>query len=195
VSTKAVATIPDSAVYMSPGGEIQLDVPLDSNTVWLTQNQMARLFGSSQRMMSYHIKNVFLDNELDRKSNTQKMYIAGSDKPVSLHSLDVIISVDYRVKCTEGVHFRRWATTILRERLLKAHRQRQTEHDRLETLRKRIGSLLFVHYLEKNDRLSHADGSHRFDANALVAIALLVAESAPKQKDVVLRLILAMLSS
>jgi hypothetical protein len=87
-------------------------------------------------MMSYHIKNVFADNELDRKSNIQKMYIAGSDKPVSLHSLDVIISVGYRVKSTEGVHFRRWATTILRERLLKAHRQRQTEHHRLETLGK-----------------------------------------------------------
>ena len=59
---------------------------------------------------------------------------------------------------------------------------------------KRVGSLLFVHYLEKNGRLRHPDGSQRFDANALVAIALLVAESDPRQKDVVIRLILAMLS-
>jgi prophage maintenance system killer protein len=59
---------------------------------------------------------------------------------------------------------------------------------------KRIGSLLFVHYLEKNGRLFRDDGSSRFDSNALVALALLVAESDPKQKDLVMRLILAMLS-
>jgi hypothetical protein len=132
--TRVIATLSESAVYMSPGGEIQLDVPFDADTVWLTQMQMAKLFGSSQRMMSYHINNVFADNELDRKSNIQKMYIAGSDKPVSLHSLDVIISVGYRVKSAEGVHFRKWATAILRERLLIAHRQQQTERDRLRTL-------------------------------------------------------------
>ena len=59
---------------------------------------------------------------------------------------------------------------------------------------KRIGSLLFVHFLDKNGCLSRPDGSQRFDANALVAVALLVAESDPKQKDVVMRLIMAMLS-
>ena len=59
---------------------------------------------------------------------------------------------------------------------------------------KRIGSLLFVHFLDKNGCLSRPDGSHRFDANALVAVALLVAQSDPKQKDMVMRLIMAMLS-
>ena len=134
MSTKAVARLADSAVYLSPGGEIQLDVAVDADTVWLSQAQMAKLFGSSQRMMSYHINNVLADKELDRQGNIQKMYIAGSDRPVALHSLDVVISVGYRVKSQEGVHFRRWATTVLRERLLKAHRQRQTERERLATL-------------------------------------------------------------
>ena len=79
---------------MAPNGELRLEVRVDqeNETVWLTQDQMARLFGSSQRMMSYHINSVISDGELDRKSNIQKMYIDRSKKPVSLHSLDVTIS-------------------------------------------------------------------------------------------------------
>jgi prophage maintenance system killer protein len=315
-----VALTPDTAVYMSSAGELHLDVRVDSETVWLTQEQMAKLFGSSQRMMSYHIRNVFSDGELERQSNIQKMYIDRSKKPVALHSLDVIISVGYRVKSQEGVAFRKWATRILRRRLLAEHRQRQLEQARIEALRelashvltqeearallgiisrfssswqllhqydenqlpdrpakptrrmkrltlkqakgaiatlkaelirkgeaselfgselgdnlpgilanieqtfdgsalypsveeraaallyfvikdhpftdgnKRIGSLLFLHYLDKNGCLVSDDGTQRFDSNALVATALLVAESDPKQKDTVMKLVLAMLS-
>jgi hypothetical protein len=83
---------------MAPSGELQLDVRIDSETVWLTQAQMASLFGSSQRMMSHHIGKVFSDGELERRNNIQKMYIDRSKKPIALHSLDVIISVGYRVK-------------------------------------------------------------------------------------------------
>ena len=101
----AVAPRDESAVYMAPNGELRLEVRVDqeNETVWLTQDQMARLFGSSQRMMSYHINSVISDGELDRKSNIQKMYIDRSKKPVSLHSLDVIISVGYRVQVVQGV--------------------------------------------------------------------------------------------
>jgi prophage maintenance system killer protein len=319
----AVATATDdSAVYIAPTGELRLDVRVDKDneTVWLTQDQMARLFGSSQRMMSYHIRGVFSDGELDRESNIQKLYIATSTKPITLHSLDVIISVGYRVKSPTGVHFRRWATGLLRQRLIQASRARELEHSRVDVLsalarsvlttdeaqallgiisrfsetwrilrqydenqlpdrptirtkkirpitvkeaqaaisalkaeltqkgeasdlfgrdraegvasilgniqqtfggktlyptveeraaallyfviknhpftdgNKRIGSLLFIHFLQKNDRLTRSDGSQRFDNNALVAIALLIAASDPKQKDLVIRLILAMLS-
>jgi hypothetical protein len=117
-------------VYMTSNGELRLDVRVDeeSETVWLTQDQIAKLFGSSQRMMSYHISGVFSDGELDRQSNIQKMYIDRSKKPVALHSLDVVISVGYRVKSPKGVHFRQWATRILRERLIRANRERKLEH-------------------------------------------------------------------
>jgi prophage maintenance system killer protein len=271
-------------------------------------------------MMSHHIGNVFAEGELERENNIQKMYIDRSKKPVTLHSLDVIISVGYRVKSPTGVHFRQWATRVLRERLVGTHRQRQLEQARLEALgalathvltdeearallsvisrfsdtwqmlrqydenqlphrpaaptkrirrfavkqahaaiatlkaelmrkgeaselfglergdgvasilgnieqtfggkvlypsveeraaallyfviknhpftdgNKRIGSLLFLHFLDKNGCLAKPDGTQRFNNNALVAIALLVAESDPKQKDVVMRLIIAMLA-
>jgi len=124
----------DSAAYIASSGELQLDVRIDSDTVWLTQAQMAQLFGSSQRMMSHHINNVFAEGELERKSNIQKMYIDRSKKPITLHNLDVIISVGYRVKSATGVHFRQWATRVLKERLVDAHRQRQLEQARLEAL-------------------------------------------------------------
>jgi len=133
-SSTDLAPRKDSAVYMAPSGELQLDVKVDSETVWLTQAQMAELFSSSQRMMSYHIGNVFSEGELERKGNVQKMYIDRSKKPITLHNLDVIISVGYRVKSSRGVHFRRWATSVLREHLLNAHRQRQLEQVRWQGL-------------------------------------------------------------
>jgi hypothetical protein len=73
-STKAVATIADSAVYMRTGGEIQLDVPMDSNTVWLTQDQMAKLFGGSQRMMSYRQKYIFGQRVRQKRQYTENVY-------------------------------------------------------------------------------------------------------------------------
>ena len=75
-SNTAVVPVADKAVYMAPSGEIQLAVPIDRETVWLTQEQLAKLFGSSQRMMSYHIRNVFSEGELDRKNTIQKMYFS-----------------------------------------------------------------------------------------------------------------------
>jgi len=133
-TSTAIVPAADNAVYMAPSGELQLDVRIDSETVWLTQAQMAILFGSSQRMMSHHINNVFSDGELERRNNIQKMYIDRSKKPIALHSLDVIISVGYRVKSPSGVHFRKWATGVLRQRLVNEHRQRQLEQERLEAL-------------------------------------------------------------
>lgn len=74
---------------------------------------MSELFGRDVSTISRHIANVFEDGELDEESNLQKMQIGSSDKPITLYSLDVIISVGYRVKSHAGVHFRKWATSIL----------------------------------------------------------------------------------
>lgn len=76
---------------------VKLEVNMKDDTVWLTQNQMVELFGRNQAVISRHIKNIFLENELEEKSNMQKMHIANSDKPVTFYNLDVIISVGYRV--------------------------------------------------------------------------------------------------
>ena len=89
--------------------DVKLEVNMNGETVWLTQDQMAKLFGKNRTVVTRHIKNIFKDGELEEKSNVQKMHIANSDKPVSLYSLDVIISIGYRVKSQNGVIFRKWA--------------------------------------------------------------------------------------
>lgn len=100
---------------------VTLQVPVENETVWLTQEQMVELFGRDVSVISRHIRNVFNEDELDRKSNLQKMQIAGSDKPVMFYSLDVIISVGYRVKSQRGVEFRRWANSVLKDYILNGY--------------------------------------------------------------------------
>ena len=103
------------AIYQSPTGTV--DVRLDGDTVWLTQEQMTQLFGRERSVITKHIRNVFNEGELDEKSNVQNLHIPQSDKPVRFYNLDVIISVGYRVKSPQGVQFRQWATRLLREHL------------------------------------------------------------------------------
>ncbi len=325
-SSTAIVPRGDNAVYMAASGELQLDVRIDSETVWLTQAQIAELFGVQVPAISKHLANVYEEGELERRATISKMEIVRQEGPravrrtIEHYSLDAIISVGYRVNSKTATAFRQWATGVIRERLIGAHRQRQMEQGRLQALgmlashvltgeearallsiigrfsnswkmlrqydenqlperpatptkrikrlapkqahaaiaalkaelmqkseasdlfgfersdglagilgnieqtfdgktlypsveeraaallyfviknhpftdgNKRIGSLLFVLFLDKNGCLSRPDGTLRFDANALVAVALLVAQSDPKQKDMVLRLIMAMLS-
>lgn len=103
--------------FISQDGKAQLEVALDQNTVWLNQEQMCELFERDQSVISRHVKNVFKEGEVTQESNMQKMHIAKSDKPVALYSLDVIISVGYRVKSQRGVQFRQWATGVLKDHL------------------------------------------------------------------------------
>jgi len=108
-------------IYQADDGKLELNVTLENETVWLTQLQMVELFGRDQSVLSRHIRNVFKDGELSEKSNMQKMHIAGSDKPVAFYSLDVIISVGYRVKSQRGVQFRQWANSILKQHLIEGY--------------------------------------------------------------------------
>ncbi|MTI12126.1 virulence protein RhuM/Fic/DOC family protein [Sansalvadorimonas verongulae] len=109
----------DIAIFQSQQGEIE--VRLERDTVWLNQAQMITLFERDQSVISRHINNVFREEELERESNMQKMHISGSDKPVALYSLDVVISVGYRVKSRQGVRFRQWATRTLKEHLTRGY--------------------------------------------------------------------------
>ena len=103
--------------------EIELSVKVSPNedTVWLTKEQMAVLFDRDRSVISKHIKNVFLENELDEKSNVHFLHVTNSDKPVQHFSLDVVISVGYRVKSPNGILFRKWSNTVLKEYLLKGY--------------------------------------------------------------------------
>ena len=102
---------------------IELDVNIDpySETIWLTQSQMAILFGVDISRISRHIKNALNEEEINSQRNLRKTQIANSDKLVYLYDLDVIISVGYRVKSIKGVIFRKWATKVLKEYLLKGY--------------------------------------------------------------------------
>lgn len=96
-------------MYQTEDGKTKIDVRLENETVWLTKAQIAELFQRDRSVISRHIKNVFSEGELDEKSNMQNLHIANSDKPVAFYSLDVIISVGYRVKSLRGTQFRIWA--------------------------------------------------------------------------------------
>lgn len=316
-------------VYEAPDGEVRVDVRLERETVWLSQAQMAELFGRERSVITRHVGNVFREGELEEESNVHFLHIAGSDRPVGFYSLDVIIWVGYRVKSPRGTQFRIWATRTLRDHLLRGytlHERRLAERglgeveqavgllartltthalvtgegrDVLEVVQrytrawrllleydeerlaaaparpdaprtplslddaraaaaslrddllergeagalfgrergdalagivgaieqtfggeplypstqvraahllyfvikdhpfsdgnKRIGTLLFLEYLRRNGLLLRADGQPRLADNAMVALALLVAESEPAQKELMIRLVLNLL--
>lgn len=115
--------------------EIKLEVNMKDETVWLTQGQMAELFGKDRTVITRHINNIFKEGELEEKSNVQKMHFAKSDKPVIIYNLDVVISVGYRVKSKNGIAFRKWANKILKEYLIKGYSINQK---RLEYLEKTV---------------------------------------------------------
>jgi hypothetical protein len=112
--------IGDVMLYQAKRGSA-LEVRVLGDMVWLTQPQMAELFGCERSVVAKHVNNVFTEDELDRKSNVQNMHIATSDKPVAIYSLNTILSVGFRVKSKRGTRFRTWATQILREHILQGY--------------------------------------------------------------------------
>ena len=108
-------------VVYQPDETIRLAVRLENETVWLTQSQLCELFQRDVSVISRHIKNIFSEGELDKESNLHYLQIATSDRPVALYSLDVIISVGYRVKSVIGTRFRQWANRILKEYVLRGY--------------------------------------------------------------------------
>lgn len=114
--------LPGGEIILFPRseGEPSIEVRLDGDTVWLTQDQMADLFGKAKSTINEHIKNVFEEGELVQEQVMRKFGITEfSTKPTNLYNLDVIISVGYRVKSQQGTQFRIWATQRLREYLVK----------------------------------------------------------------------------
>ena len=131
-------------LYRPNGLASHIEVRIDKETVWLTQAEMILLFGRDQSVISKHIRNIFSEGELDKKSNMQNLHIPNSDKPVFFYSLDVIISVGYRVKSQQGTQFRIWATKILKEHLLKGYtinKRMNRLEDNVETLKNKVNEI------------------------------------------------------
>lgn len=124
-------------IYRPNEADEHIEVRIENETVWLNQTQMAMLFGQTKQNISLHINNCFNEGELDRLSTVKESLIVRVEgqrkvtRKVEFYNLDVIISVGYRVKSKQGTQFRIWATSILREYLLKGYAINQRV-DRIE---------------------------------------------------------------
>ena len=108
-------------IFETADKSIALPVSVKSDTVWLSANQMAELFERDEKTIRKHINNVFAEEEVEKENNTQKMRVDGVKQHVPFYTLDVIISVGYRVKSKRGVEFRRWANSVLKEYIIKGY--------------------------------------------------------------------------
>lgn len=112
-------------IYRSQDGSVQLNVKLENETVWLTQSQMAELFGRDRTVIARHINNCYKEGELDKNITCAKFAHMGKDQDqmyeTAMYNLDVIISVGYRVKSVQGTRFRQWANSVLKQYLIKGY--------------------------------------------------------------------------
>lgn len=118
-------------IFETEDKKISLPVNVENETVWLTANQMAVLFERDEKTIRKHINNVFSDEEVEKEYNTQKMRVEGVTQLVPYYTLDVIISVGYRVKSKRGIEFRRWANSILKQYIIKGY---AVNHNRMKQL-------------------------------------------------------------
>lgn len=112
-------------IYRSPEGTVELDVKLENETVWLTQEQMSILFGRDRTVITKHINNCYKEGELDKNITCAKFAHVGQDGDqvyeTQMYNLDIIISVGYRVKSVNGTRFRQWSNKILKDYLIKGY--------------------------------------------------------------------------
>ena len=122
-------------VFKNGGLELEVNVSEDRENVWLSKQQMAELFQRDRTVISKHLKNIFDEGELAENNNVQNLHVVNVKQPVHFYSLDVIISVGYRVKSPNGIIFRKWATSILKDYMIKGYSINQK---RLDALNKTI---------------------------------------------------------
>ena len=134
-------------VLYQPDDQISLEVKLEHETVWLTQQQMAILFDVKENNITYHIQSVYKTHELEPESTTQKIRVVRKEgnrqvnRQIDFYNLDMIISVGYRVNSANATQFRRWATSVLKEYMLKGYAVNQ----RLIAMEERIDRRLAQH--------------------------------------------------
>jgi len=211
-------------IFQSADGDVQLQVSLDRDTVWLSQRQMAELFDKDVRTVNEHIQNLYEDQEVAEEATIRNFRIVQQEgqrrvtREVAHYNLDVVISVGYRVKSHRGVQFRQWATRVLRQHLVEGYtlNQRRLQERGIEFQQ----ALNLLSSTLQNQQLVTERGVdvlrvvadyarswsllQRYDEQSLPEIsgkqqqmralevnevlALLVAESKPEQKDLMVRL-------
>jgi prophage maintenance system killer protein len=135
-------------IYQTPDGQTAIDVTLEQDTVWLTQNQMVDLFQSSKQNISLHINNIFNEGELNKESTVKESLIVQQEgkrtvkRKVEQYSLDIIISIGYRVSSKRGTQFRIWANKVLKEYLVKGYalneKRLQEQRQQFDTLKQTV---------------------------------------------------------
>lgn len=134
-------------LYKAENGKIKVDVLIQDETVWLTIDQMAELFGKGRSTINEHILNIYQDGELEKEESMRKIGISDfSTKPTNFYNLDVIISVGYRVKSLQGTRFRQWATQHLKEFIIKGFTM---DDERLKDPKQIFGKDYFDEQLER----------------------------------------------
>jgi hypothetical protein len=135
-------------IYQTEDGQTQIDVRLESETVWLTQAQMAELFETDRTSIVRHINNIYKVEELDRESTCAKIaqvQVEGKrnvKRNIPYFNLDMIISVGYRVNSKRGVKFRQWANSVLKQYLVKGYAVNERIHkEQIGELRQLVGML------------------------------------------------------
>ena len=135
-------------IYQTEDGQTQIDVRLESDTVWLTQAQMAELFETDRTSIVRHINNIYMVEELDRESTCAKIaqvQVEGKrnvKRNIPYFNLDMIISVGYRVNSKRGVKFRQWANSVLKQYLVKGYAVNERIHkEQIGELRQLVGML------------------------------------------------------
>ncbi len=136
-------------LYTDPSGKVKVEIFVLNDTVWLPQQRIADLFDTSKQNISYHLSNIFKDNELDENSVVKEFLTTAADGKnynTKYYNLDAIISVGYRVNSTKATQFRIWATNTLKEYILKGF---ALDDDRLKESKKLFGKDYFKELLER----------------------------------------------
>lgn len=133
-------------IYKTAEENVSVNAFIQNESIWITANQMAILFGKSESTIRKHINNVFDEGELNRENNTQKVRVDGVKQPVAFYNLDTIISVGYRVNSHKATKFRIWATSVLKEYMLKGFAM---DDERLKQGKTAFGKDYFKELLER----------------------------------------------
>jgi hypothetical protein len=164
-------------IYQNPDGTIKIDVRLEDETVWLTQDQMAMLFGKAKSTINEHLKNIYDEHELEESTTIKKFGISEfQQKAPNFYNLDVIISVGYRVKSPQGTQFRIWATQRLKEYIIKGF---ALNDDRFKT-----GNSM-NYFDELQDRLREIRLSERFFYQKIKDIYITSIDYNPKDEKTI----------
>ena len=146
MNNEILYSINDIIFYTTDDGQVKIEVTLQNEDVWLTQNAMAKLFDTTKQNISLHIQNIFKEGELEENSVVKNSLTTASDGKnykTKLYNLDVIISVGYRVKSIRGTQFRIWANKLIKEYLIKGY---NLDSDRMKN---NGGGIYFEELLEK----------------------------------------------